>query len=186
MHDRRTRLDVLLLRDPHVLESGERGQHRTTDPGRVLPVRWGNDFDLHGSRREGIDLLLHAVGDAREHGGTARQHDVGLQVLVDCGVALHDRVVGGLVYAARLLHAQQRGLKQGLGAAESLVAHTNHLTVGQLVGLLQGGARGGGGHLLLKVQRHVAQLLLDVSADLALGRGHEQVATLGQDPHQVK
>ncbi len=40
---------------------------------------------------------------------------------------------------------------------------------GKLVALLQGGGGGSGGHLILKVQSHIAQLLLDVTHDLTLG-----------------
>ena len=83
------------------------------------------------------------------------------------------------------LHAQEAGLEQGLGAPEALVADGDHLTVGELVALLQTRAGGGGLHLLLEVQSHVAQLLLDVANDLALGGGGERVAALGQDLHQV-
>ena len=63
------------------------------------------------------------------------------------------------------------GLEERLWAAEALVADGDDLTVGQLVALLQGGGGGGGGHFVLKVQGHVAQLLLDVAHDLALGCG---------------
>merc|ERR1712026_419931 len=58
-------------------------------------------------------------------------------------------------------------------------------TVGKLVGLLQGGGGSGGGHLLLEVQGDVAELLLDVTDDLALSGGGEGVATLGEDLHKV-
>jgi len=60
-----------------------------------------------------------------------------------------------------------------------------HLSVGQLVALLQRRAGRCGRHLLLEVERHVAQLLLDVTHDLTFGRRHEAVATLRQDLHQV-
>ena len=92
-------LVVLLLGDPHLLECRQRGQDGTTDPDRVFALRWGDDLDLHGVWRQVGDLLLHAVGNARVHGGTAGQDDVGVQVLADINVALHDRVVGGLVDA---------------------------------------------------------------------------------------
>ena len=59
---------------------------------------------------------------------TAWQHIVGIQVLSDVDVTLHDRGVGGLVQAGDL-HAQERGLEQGLGASEPLVADGDHLTV---------------------------------------------------------
>merc|ERR1719381_481488 len=110
--------------------------------------------------------------------------DVGVQVLPDVNIALHNGVVGGLVDAAGL-HSQEAGLEEGLGAPEPLVADGDHLAVGKLVGLLQGGGGSGGGHLLLEVQGDVAQLLLDVTDNLALGSGGEGVAPLGEDLHQV-
>ncbi len=83
------------------------------------------------------------------------------------------------------LHAQEAGLEQGLGAPEALVADGDHLSVGQLVALLQTGAGGGGLHLLLEVQGDVAQLLLDVTDDLMFGSGGERVTTFSEDLHQV-
>merc|ERR1719431_2402656 len=59
------------------------------------------------------------------------------------------------------------------------------LTVGQLIGLLQGGGGSSSGHFLLKVQGDVAELFLDVTDNLPLGSGGERIATLGQDLHQV-
>ena len=82
-------------------------------------------------------------------------------------------------------HSQEAGLEQGLGAPEALVADGDHLPVRELVALLQAGAGGGGLHLLLEVEGHVVELLLDVTHDLALCRGGERVAALGQDLHQV-
>merc|ERR1712186_4960 len=76
-------------------------------------------------------------------------------------------------------------LEEGLGAPEPLVADGDDLTVGKLVGPLEGARGGGGGHLLLEVQGDVAELLLDVTDNLALGGGGEGVATLGEDLHQV-
>ena len=177
-------LVVLLFGDPHLLEGGQGGQDRTADPYRVLALRGSDDLDLHGGGSQGCDLFLHPVGDARVHGGASGQHGVGVQVLTDVHVALHDGVVGGLVDAAGL-HTQEGRLEQGLGAAEPLVANGDDLTVGKLVALLERRRRGSGLHLLLKVQSDIAKLLLDVSHDLTLGGGGEAVATLCEDLHQV-
>merc|ERR1712121_231999 len=178
------RLVVLLLGDPHLQEGGEGGQDGAADPHRVLPLGGSDDLDLDGGGRQGGDLLLHPVGDTGVHGGASGHDGVGVQVLTDVNVALHDGVVRGLVDAAGL-HAEEGRLEEGLGAAEPLVADGDDLTVGKLVGLLQGAAGGGGSHLLLKVQGDVAQLLLDVPHDLALGGGGEGVAALSEDLHQV-
>merc|ERR1719278_1497208 len=184
VHDGGAALVVLLLGDPHLLEGGEGSQDGASDPDRVLPLWWSDDLDLDGGGGQGSDLLLHAVSNTGVHGGASGHDGVGVQVLPDVNVALHDGVVGGLVDAA-VLHSQEAGLEECLGAPEPLVADGDDLAVGQLVGLLQGGGGGGGGHLLLEVQGNVAQLLLDVTDNLPLGSGGEGVAPLGEDLHQV-
>lgn len=72
VHDGRTALIVLLLRDPHLLEGREGRENGTTDPDGVLPLGRGNNLDLHGRRRKSSDLLLHTVRETRVHGGTSR------------------------------------------------------------------------------------------------------------------
>ena len=93
MNDRRSGFIVLLLGDPHLLEGGERSKDGSSDPDRVLPLRWSNDLDLHGARSKSSDLLLHPVSDARIHGGASGEHVVGVEIFSDVDVALHDRVV---------------------------------------------------------------------------------------------
>merc|ERR1712096_188778 len=177
-------LVVLLLGDPHLLEGGEGRQDGTSDPDGVFPLWGSNDLDLNGGWSQSGDLLLHTISDTGVHGGATGHDSVSVQVLPDVNIALHDGVVGGLVDAAGL-HSEEGRLEQSLGAAETLVADGDDLAVGQLVGLLQGGGGSGGGHLLLEVQGDIAELLLDITDDLALGGGGEGVATLGQDLHQV-
>merc|ERR1719473_147269 len=178
------RLVVLALGDPHLLEGRERGKNGAANPDRVLALRGGNDLDLHGGGGKAGDLLLHAVGNAGEHGGTARKDSVGVQVLTDIDVALHDGVVGALVDAA-LLHAEEGRLEEGLGAAEALVADGDDLTIGKLVLALKGARLGGRLHLRLEVEGDVAELLLDVTDNLTLGSRGERVAALGEDLHEV-
>jgi hypothetical protein len=76
-------------------------------------------------------------------------------------------------------------LEEGLRATETFVTDGDHLTVGKLVGLLEGRGLGSGLHLLLKVKGNVAELLLDVTDDFTLGSGGERVTTLGEDLHEV-
>merc|ERR1719401_2895611 len=177
-------LVVFLLGDPHLLEGGEGGQDGSSNPDGVLPLGRSNDLDLNGGWSKGGDLLLHPVGNTGVHGGATGHDGVGVQVLPDVNIALHDGVVGGLVDSAGL-HSEEGRLEEGLGAPEPLVADGDDLTVGKLVGLLEGGGGSSGGHLLLEVQGDVAELLLDVTDNLALGGGGEGVATLGEDLHQV-
>jgi len=182
--DRRTGLIVLLLGDPHLLECGKGGQDGASDPDGVLSLGRSDDLDLHRGWSQGGDLLLHSVGDSWVHGGTSGKDGVGVQIFTDIDVALHDAVVGGLVDTARF-HAKERWLEEGFWASEPLVADGDDLSVGKFVGLLERGGRGGGGHLLLEVEGDVAELLLDVADDLALGGGDHGVASLGHDLHEV-
>merc|ERR1712137_546701 len=103
---------------------------------------------------------------------------------MDINVALHDGVEAAFLEADDF-HTQESGAEHGLGAAETLVADGDDLTIGQLVGLLDGRGGGGGGHLLLEVEGDVAKLLLDVADNLALGGGDEGVSSLGHDLHEV-
>merc|ERR1712045_1088711 len=177
-------LVVLLLGDPHLLEGGEGGQDGSSDPDGVLPLRGSDDLDLDGGGSESGDLLLHPVGDTGVHGGASGHDGVGVQVPPDVNIALHDGVVRGLVDSASL-HTKEGRLEESLGAPEPLVADGDDLAVGKLIGLLEGGGGSSGGHLLLEVKGDVAELLLDVTDNLALGGGGEGVASLGEDLHEV-
>lgn len=70
VHDGGARLVIFLFGDPHLLEGGQRGEDGTADPDGVFTLGRRDDFDFHGGRRQGGDLLLHTVGDAGVHGGT--------------------------------------------------------------------------------------------------------------------
>ena len=77
-------------------------------------------------------------------------------------------------------------MEECLWATETLVTDGDHLTIGKLVALLQGGRRSSGLHFLFKVERHVAQLLFDVAYDLTLSGGCEGVAALSQDLYRAR
>merc|ERR1712095_107369 len=175
---------VFLLGDPHLLEGGEGSQDGATDPDGVFPLRRSNDLDLNGGGSQGSDLLLHSVSNTRVHGGATRHDGVGVQVLPDVNIALHDGVVGGLMDTAGF-HTQERGLEEGLRGTEPLIANGDDLTVGKLIGLLQGGGGSGGGHFLLEVKGNIAELLLDVTDNFTLSGGGERVTTLSEDLHEV-
>merc|ERR1712112_635247 len=177
-------LIVLLLGDPHLLEGGKGGQDGSSDPDRVLPLWWSNDLDLDGGWSKSGDFLLHTVSNTRVHGGASGHDSVGIEILTDVNIALHDGVVGGLVDAAGF-HSKEGRLEEGLGAAETLVANGDDLAVRKFIGLLEGGGGSSSGHLLLEVKSNIAELLLDVTDNLTLSSGGERVATLSEDLHQV-
>merc|ERR1712177_59360 len=175
---------VFLLGDPHLLEGGEGSQDGSSDPYGVFSFWWSNDLDLDCGWSQGSDFLLHSVGNTWVHGGTSRHDGVGVQVLTDVNIALHDGVVGGLMDTAGF-HSKEGRLEESLGAAETLIANGDDLAVGKLIRLLKGGGSSGSGHFLLKVKGNIAELLLDVTDNLTLSSGGERVATLSEDLHQV-
>lgn len=70
------------------------------------------------------------------HGGASGEYSVGVQVLTDINVALHDGVVYGFVDTARF-HTQEGRLEECFWATESLVTDGDDLSVGKFVALLE-------------------------------------------------
>merc|ERR1712239_78958 len=99
-------LVIFLLGDPHLLEGGQRGQDGASDPDGVLPLGGSDDLDLDGGGGKGGDLLLHTVSNTGVHGGASGHDGVGVQVLPDVNITLHDGVVGGLMETAGL-HSEE-------------------------------------------------------------------------------
>merc|ERR1712201_61309 len=172
-------LVVLLLGDPHLLEGGKGRQDGASDPDGVFPLWWSNDLDLNGGWSKSGDFLLHTISNTGVHGGATGHDGVGIEILPDVNVALHDGVVGGLMDTAGF-HSEEGRLEEGFGGTEPLVANGDDLTVGKLIGLLEGGGGGSGGHLLLEVKGNIAELFLDVTDKLALSGGGERVTTLSE------
>merc|ERR1711889_44156 len=117
-------------------------------------------------------------------GGASGHDSVGIEILTDINIALHDGVVGGLMDTTGF-HSKEGRLEESLWAAETLIANGDNLAVGKLIGLLKGGGGSGSGHLLLEVKSNIAELLLDVTDDLTLSGGGERVAALSEDLHEV-
>merc|ERR1711889_50421 len=117
-------------------------------------------------------------------GGASGHDSVGIEILTDINIALHDGVVGGLMDTTGF-HSKEGRLEESLWAAETLIANGDDLAIGKLIGLLKGGGGSSSGHLLFKVKSNIAELLLDVTDNLTLSGGGERVATLSEDLHQV-
>jgi hypothetical protein len=182
--NRWSRLVILLLADPHLLEGGEGCKDGSTDPYGVFALGWSDDLDLHRSRSQGGDLLLHTISNTWEHGRASGEDSVGIEVLTDVDVALHDAVVRRLVDTAGF-HTKEAWLHHGFRATESFVSDSDDLSVWKLIALLKRGRRSSSGHLLLEVKSDVAELLLDITDNLALSRGGEGVTTLSENLHEV-
>merc|ERR1711983_508504 len=175
---------VFLLGDPHLLEGGEGSQDGSSDPYGVFSFWWSNDLDLDSGWSQGSDFLLHSVSNTWVHSGASGHDSVGVQVLTDVNITLHDGVVGGLMDTAGF-HSQEGWLEEGFWGTETLVANGDDLSIGQFVGFFQGGGGSGGCHFLFEVKSNIAELFLDVTDNFALSGGGERVASLGEDLHEV-
>merc|ERR1711870_144836 len=177
-------LIVFLFGDPHLLEGGEGRQDGSSDPDGLFPFWGSNNLDLNGGWSKSGNFLLHTVSNTGVHGGATRHDGVGVQVLPDVNIALHDGVVGGLMDTAGF-HSEEGRLEEGLRGTEPLVANGDDLAVGKLIRLLEGGGGGSGGHFLFEVKGDIAELLLDVTDNFTLSGGGERVTALSKDLHEV-
>merc|ERR1711979_52086 len=82
-------------------------------------------------------------------------------------------------------HSEEGRLEEGLRGTEPLITNGDDLTIGKLIGLLEGGGGSSSGHLLLEVKGNIAEFLLDVTDNLTLSGGGERVTTLSEDLHEV-
>ena len=97
---------ILLLGDPHLLEGGQGSKDGSSDPDGVFPLRGSNNLDLDGGWGKSGDFLLHTISNTRVHGGASGHDSVGIEILTDVNIALHDGVVGGLMDTAGF-HSQE-------------------------------------------------------------------------------
>lgn len=163
---------VFLFGDPHLLEGGQGSQDGSTDPYGVFPF-WGcDDLDLDCGWSKSGDFLLHTVSNTWVHGGTTGEDGVGIQVLTDVDVALHDGVVDGFVDTAGF-HTQEGRLEESFWATESFVTDGDDLTVRKFVALFERGGSGGGGHFLFEVEGDIAEFFLDVTDNFPFSCGGE-------------
>lgn len=74
-------------------------------------------LDLHCAGSQSSDFLLHTVSNTGVHGGATRHDIVGIQVLPDVNIALHDAVVGCLMNTSGFhtwWHRQNKGMGGGI------------------------------------------------------------------------
>merc|ERR1711923_613916 len=131
-------LIVFLLGDPHLLEGREGSKDGSSDPDRVFPLWGSNDLDLDGGRSKGSDFLLHSVSNTRVHGSASGHDSVGIEILTDVNITLHDGVVDSFMNTTGF-HTKESWLEESFRATESLVTDGDDLTIRKLIGLLQGG-----------------------------------------------
>ena len=74
--------------------------------------------NLHARRGKSSKLLLHTVGNAGEHGSTARQDNISVQITTDIEITLVDRIVSRLMDTVSF-ETEHGRLEKGLGSTES-------------------------------------------------------------------
>jgi hypothetical protein len=135
--NRRTGLVVLFLGNPHTLESREGSQNGSTDPHRVLALRGCDNLDLDRGRGKSGDLLGHTLTDSGEHGSSSRKNNVGVKILADINITLHDGLESRIGNTVHFKTSQVR-LEEDLRTTETFVTNDNDVTIGKLKRLLEG------------------------------------------------
>merc|ERR1712028_97961 len=117
----RTRFIILFLADPHTLESGQRCKNGSSNPHRIFTFWRSHNLDLDRSRSQGSHFLRHAFTDSREHSGSSRKNNIGIQILSDINITLHDGLESAV---SNTVHFEtgQVGLEQYLGASETFIS----------------------------------------------------------------
>merc|ERR1711904_160567 len=150
MNYRWARFIILLLGNPHLLECTQRRKDGTSNPHRVLPLRWCHHLDLHCGWSKCCQLFCHALSNALEHGGTSGKNDVCIKVFANIHIALHDGLECGVMDTTGLF-PNEAWLEENFRAAEALIANCDDVAIWKFVGLLLVRALAGGFHLAIKV-----------------------------------
>jgi len=132
MDNRWARLIIFLFWDPHLLECRQWSKDGSSDPYGVFPLWWSNDFDFHCGWGKGSNFLLHTVSNTWIHGGTSRQYSVGIQVLTNVDITLHDRIVCSFMNTTGF-HTQEGWLEEGFWATESFISNSDYLSVREFI-----------------------------------------------------
>ena len=80
-------------------------------------------------------FLCHALANALEHGGAARQHDVTIKIFADVCITLDDALEHGVVNVRSLL-ANKAQLVEHLWTAKTPAANSEDVAIWQFVSLL--------------------------------------------------
>ena len=106
-----------------------------------------------------LSSLVIRFTDSRHHRRATGKHHVGIELLANVDITLHDGLEGGIMNAHRFLSHQTR-LEQNLGATEALRVEGDDVAIRQFVGLGTFVACCCSLHLSVKVQGNVAKFLL--------------------------
>merc|ERR1719242_2619384 len=135
VHNTRPTLIIFIFANPHFLKSTQRRQDRSSNPDTIFTLWWCHNLNLNRSRSQRSHFLRQTDINSWEHGGTARQHSVGVQVTSNIHITFHNRFIGQLVNTFALF-SNHVWLKQHLRTSKSFSSDSNNLSIWQLIILL--------------------------------------------------
>jgi len=121
-------LIIFLLGDPHLLECAQGREDGTTDPYRVLPLRWCHYLDLHCRWSKSCQLLRHTLSNTLEHGSASGKNNVCIEVLANIHITFHDRLECSVMNPTGFL-TDEAWLEQNFRAAEAFIANSDDVAI---------------------------------------------------------
>lgn len=135
-------------------------------------------IDFHITRREGVDLLLHALSHLLEHSRASRQNDVVVEIFAHIYITLHNALEGEFVDSIEVIIASQRRLEKQLRTLKRLRSHHHLPPVRELVLLVRRRVVLGHLHLVVEISGHVAHSFFDFSDHVQISGCREAVASV--------
>ncbi len=135
MNNSRSSFFVFSLGNPHRLEGAQRAHNGTSNPDRVFSFRGSHDLDLHRIRSQSSHFFSQSFSDSWEHGCSARQYNVFVELFSEKYVTFFDRSVNQIVDSLVFVSLEE-GLEEQFSASESLVTNGDDLSIGQFIRLV--------------------------------------------------
>merc|ERR1719362_2573455 len=131
-----------------------------------------------------LSTLCHSFSDACEHCCSSRKHNIGIQVLADVNVTLHDRLETRIMNSM-CFFSNKTWLEKHFGATETLTANCDDIPIRQFICLFAIRSLRRIFHLSIKIKCYVAKFLFDIAHNFTLSGCIERIATLCENLHEV-
>lgn len=135
MNNWRTWIIILLLIDPHCLESRQWSKDRSSEPSWVLSLRRSKKLNLSVWWSELVEFLPHSFTHSLEKSRATSKDDILQKFFSDVHIAFHDRIVAVLGETLKLI-SRDCGSEQDLRALESFTSYCNFLAIRKIIILL--------------------------------------------------
>ena len=126
---------ILLLWDPHGLESWEGTKDRSSDPDKEFSFCWCNYLDFHCWWCKSSNFLAETFRNSRIHCCSTAHDNVAIKIFSDVNIALEDWLISDFM-ETRHLFTDHHGLEESFRASESLGSNCDDLTIRKFVSLV--------------------------------------------------